>query len=418
MSNSTECFWINKDTIKPTEYLSVGRERLIPLEDRSPTKLHRCLPGYKATPLVSLPQLAKPLGIRQLLVKDESSRFGLPAFKVLGASWATVRALEEHLGTELVKNVHTLGELKSRLYSALDASRKLTLTAATDGNHGRAVAYMARLLELDAVIFVPQGTSPARINSITAEGARVVEVEGSYDDAVKQAEATADEYTLVIADTATNSSERTPRWVVEGYSTIFTEIDDQLSKMGLADPDVMAVQMGVGALAAAAIRHYKGFAVGSGNSEPPIGELRRRHTRLLGVEPDTAACVLTSLQKGQLTNVPGPHESIMAGLNCGNPSPVAWPSLVKGLDASISIDDAAAIQAVRDLYQAGLISGETGAAGLAGIEQALRKDEYGVVARALPINHAVSVLVISTEGATDPSSFAEIVKDLPPLLGS
>jgi len=347
------------------------------------------------------------------MLKDESSRFGLPAFKILGASWATVRALEEHLGIDLVGNVNSLDELRSRLHSALGSSLKLTLTAATDGNHGRAVAYMARLLELTAVIFVPQDTSPARIDAIAAEGARVVKVEGTYDDAVAQAEASANSQTLVIADTATSPSDKPPRWVVEGYSTIFTEIDEQLGEMGLTDPDVIAVQMGVGALAAAAIRHYKGLAIGSGESVPLTGELRRRHTRVLGVEPDTAACVLTSLRKGDITTVPGPHRSIMAGLNCGNPSPVAWPSLIKGLDASISIDDEAAIRAVRDLYQVGLISGETGAAGLAGIEQVVRGGEYGSVARKLLIDHTTSILIISTEGATDPSSFAEIIKDLP-----
>ncbi|MHB8262403.1 MAG: diaminopropionate ammonia-lyase [Acidimicrobiales bacterium] len=382
-------------------------------------RLHQHLPGYEVTPLVDLPSIASSLGISRLMVKDESARLGLPAFKVLGASWAALRALEEHFGTALARGMHSVDDLRHRVDSLTAASGMLTLAAATDGNHGRAVAYMARVLGLRSHIFVPRGTTEARIAAITGEGAEVSVVNGTYYDAVRQAQNSAGANTLVIADTVIGpvsdpggSTHLTPQWVVEGYSTIFAEIDDQLKESGVDDPDALVVQMGVGALAAAALRHYKGLAISTGEPAPSTGQLRKRHTRIIGVEPDTAACVLASLLAGKPVTVPGPHDSIMVGLNCDTPSPVAWPSLLGGLDAAIAVNDAAAIQAVRHLYRAGLVSGETGAAGLAGIEQIIsldKGDRKNPLREALAMGAGSSVLVLSTEGATDPFSFQQAI---------
>jgi diaminopropionate ammonia-lyase len=416
-------FWIRKSPGQARE-MEQRAAQLVPENGREALRLHQCLPGYEVTPLVDLPSIAESLGISRLMVKDESSRLGLPAFKVLGASWAVLRALEEHFGATLAREMYSVDGIRGWIRSLASTSGILTLAAATDGNHGRAVAYMARVLGLHAHIFVPRGTTEARIAAITGEGAEVSVVNGTYYDAVRRAQGSAGKDTLVIADTEAKakakadaeagpggSTHLTPKWVVEGYSTIFAEVDDQLERLSADDPDVVVVQMGVGALAAATLRHYKGLAISTGEPVPSTGALRRRHTRVVGVEPDTAACVLASLQAGKPVVVPGPHDSIMVGLNCDTPSPVAWPSLLAGLDAAIAVDDAAAIQAVRHLYRSGLVSGETGAAGLAGMEQIVSATENTALREALGIGEGTSVLVLSTEGATDPTSFQQAIQD-------
>jgi diaminopropionate ammonia-lyase len=357
----------------------------LPPPSRAPLELHRRLPGYTATPLVEAPALAAQLGVGRLWLKDESCRLGLPAFKILGASWAVLYALTEQHGS--FQPWATLGELRAQI-----APLGLTLVAATDGNHGRAVARMANALGCAASILVPAGTTPARIDALEAEGAHVTVVDGSYDDAVAQSAALAGPRSLVISDTSWPGYERIPREVIAGYSTIFHELDDQLAAIGAPAPDVVVVQMGVGALAAAVVQHY-------------------RHTggpRLIGVEPERAACVLASLEAGRIVDVPGPHDSIMAGLNCGAPSLLAWP-LLQSLDAALAVDDALAREAMRLLAEGGITAGETGAAGVAGL-LALRESPERA---ALGLGPQSSVLALVTEGATDPEAFAKIVGRVP-----
>lgn len=357
-----------------------------PPDDRRPLELHRRLPGYAPTPLLDAPHLAAQLGLARVQVKDESCRMGLPAFKILGAAWAVERALAAHLGglapwgslPELRRQIEPLG---------------LTLAAATDGNHGRAVARMAGALGCRAHILVPAGTAQARIEALRAEGAAVTVVDGSYDDAVARSAALAGPRCLVISDTSWPGYEQIPREVIAGYSTIFHEIDDALAARGEGPPDVVVIQMGVGALAAAAIRHYR----------RPGGPL------ILGVEPARAACVLASLEAGRIVEVPGPHDSIMAGLNCGAPSLIAWPLLRRGLDAAVAVEDELAREAMRLLAAEGVVAGETGAAGVAGL-LALRREPGGAeLAAALGIGAHSRALVLVTEGATDPASYRQIV---------
>ncbi len=344
----------------------------------TPRAFHRRLPGYAVTPLVDAADLAAQLGLSHLWVKNESSRLGLPAFKILGASWATYRLLVGRLGTE--PDWHDLDELRA----AFAPLGPLTLVAATDGNHGRAVAHTAALLGYAAHILVPAGTSPARIEGIEQEGASVAVVDGTYDDAVAASAALAGETTLVVSDTSWPGYTEVPANVIAGYGTIFAEVDEQLAG---AVPDVVVVQMGVGALAAAVVAHYEG------------------RSAIVGVEPDSAACNLASAAAGEPVLVPGPHRSIMAGLNCGNVSLIAWPAVRRGVDVFVAIDDAAAEEAMRDLARAGIVAGETGAAGLAGLRTLLA---------APPGNHPIdfdgaSVLVCCTEGATDPAAYDRIV---------
>jgi diaminopropionate ammonia-lyase len=285
----------------------------------------------------------------------------------------------------------------AELAARLAPLRPLTLTTATDGNHGRAVARVAALLGLQARIFVPAGTAAARIAGIASEGAEVVEVGGTYDDAVARAAATAGDRCLVISDTSWPGYEEIPRWVAEGYSTIGWEIADALAARGEPGPDVVLVQIGVGALAAAVVRHFR-------RADAPAPR-----ARVVGVEPLEADCALASMVAGRIVTLPGEQHSIMAGLNCGTPSPMAWPLVSGGIALFLAIEDELARQAMRDLARAGVVAGETGGAGLGGLI-ALCTDPAAASARAsLAIGPETRALVICTEGATDPEAYQRIV---------
>jgi diaminopropionate ammonia-lyase len=324
------------------------------------------------------------------LVKAESRRLGLPSFKILGASWATYRALVDHLGYE-PEPWSNINELARR---HLDHLRPFALAAATDGNHGRAVAFMARLLGFEARIFVPAGTVAARIEAIERENATVTVVDGDYDDAVARAALEAGDRCLVISDTSWAGYETTPRRVIEGYSTIFYEIDDALDANALDQPHIVVVPVGVGALMAAAVAHYR-----SRSAEPV----------LIGVEPADADCVLRSARAGHLETIPGPHRSIMVGLNCGTPSPLAWPLVSGGVDWYVSIDDEWARQAMRALADAGVVAGETGAAALGGFTAFAVGPDAAARRPAVAINETTTVLILCTEGATDPAAYRSVV---------
>jgi diaminopropionate ammonia-lyase len=337
---------------------------------RSPRAFHERLPSYERTALVAAPQLADELGAAEVAVKDESRRLGLPAFKMLGASWATFRALEARAGGSL-DGWRTVDELRL----AIEPLGPLTLACATEGNHGRAVARMARLAGLDAQVVVPAHVAKPRVDAIRDEGARIETVDGTYEDAVARSAQLIGERTIVVSDTAWPGYEEIPDWVIEGYSTIFEEIEE-----AGAAPDVVAVQMGVGSLAAAAIRHY-----------------RSRGARILGVEPLAAACVMASIERGEMVTVSGPHDSSMGGLNCGRPSTVAWPDLLAGLDGVVAIDDDAAQAAIDRLAALGLASGPSGAAGLGGL---LALADVPDARERLGLSATSRVLVLNTEAAT------------------
>lgn len=360
--------------------------------ERAPYAFHRKLPGYTPTPLLEAPSLAHQLNIGRVWVKCEQDRLGLPAFKILGASWATYRALEMRLGTALPWT--TLAELRA----IVAPLQPMTLAAATDGNHGRAVARVAHWLGFDAHIFVPLGTSPARIAAIRDEGATVTVIDGTYDDAVARSAAEASSHCLVISDTSWPGYEDVPRAVIDGYSTMCWEVQDQLAEHGAEMPDLIAIQMGVGALAAAVVRYFRR---GDSDHRPVF----------VGVEPLNAACVLRSIAAGHIVEVAGPHDSIMAGLNCGQPSLVAWPTVSTGIDLFVAVDDERARIAMRSLAAAGIVAGETGAAGLAGIDEVLDGAGAADIRERLRINRSTSLLIFVTEGATDPQAYQRIVRN-------
>ena len=356
--------------------------------DRAPLRFHRRLPGYEETPLVDATDLADSLGVGKVFVKDESSRLGLPAFKILGASWAVYRALEERVGNDGFRDWETIDDLKAKL----EPLRPLTLVAATDGNHGRAVARVARLLGLGAKIFVPRDMAPARREAIAGEGAEVVVVDGTYDDAV---EISAEAEGFLISDTSWPGYERIPSWVIEGYSTMLWEIEDEIERRDEQGPDLVVVQVGVGAFAAAVARHFR-------SQDAP------RHPKLVAVEPTRADCLFRSVSSGHLVTVPGPHDSIMAGLNCGRPSLVAWPTLRRSIDLLVCVDDEPVREAMRLGADSGIVSGETGASGLGGLLALLRAEEGEEARLGLGVSGETRVLVFNTEGATDPDAYRRV----------
>ncbi len=316
---------------------------------------HRTLPGYAPTPLIDVPELATELAVGRVLIKDESARMGLPAFKVLGASWACQQVQARAPGVALV--------------------------AATDGNHGRAVARMAAHFGVEATVFVPAVMLSETADRIAGEGAAVVRIDGDYDAAVRRAAAFADEKPgrALVQDTAWDGYNEVPEWIVEGYQTLLREVDDELATGG-GSADLVAVPVGVGSLAEAVVRHYR----------EPNGP----RPKVLSVEPDTAACVLASLHEQRPMTVPT-ADTVMAGLNCGTISGSAWPVLRDGLDAAVAVTDADALRAVDDLDALGVSSGPCGAATLAGVRAVLTDPQRRA---ALDLEQNAVVVLLSTEG--------------------
>ena len=324
---------------------------------------HRSLPGYAPTPLVDVPALAAELGVGRVLIKDESDRLGLPAFKALGASWAVHRVVDAH------------------------PDHALTLVAATDGNHGRAVARFARLLGHRAEIYVPTGVHPTAIDAIAGEGAAVTVIDGSYDQAVAIASRAAEApHAILVQDMAWDGYVQIPRWIVEGYDTLFAEIDEQLTAAGVGRPDLVAVPTGVGSLLQAALAHYRSSDAAPG-------------TAVVSVEPDAAACVAASLSAGQPVTV-DTRPTAMAGLNCGTPSMLAWPLISNGLDAALTLTEEDGIQAAHDLAALGIPAGPCGAAPLGALRAALTGPDASERRLHLGLDRESVVIMLSTEGST------------------
>ncbi|WP_285629926.1 diaminopropionate ammonia-lyase [Actinoallomurus iriomotensis] len=344
---------------------------------------HHSLPGFRPTPLVEVPRLAAGLGVRRLFVKHECERLGLPSFKVVGAAWAVHRAIADRLGVVV----------PPRFDATLAAARSLppgtALTTATDGNHGRALAHLARLFGLGCRVLVPRGLSDERIAAIEGEGAEVEVVDDSYDDAVRRCAADARDHAdrLLVSDTSWPGYETIPAAVAEGYGTIFREAREQLAEAtgGAAGFTLAVVPAGVGSFASAAVR-----------------SLAADGCAVVTAEPLAADCVRRSIAAGRPVTVPGPHESIMAGLNCGEVSHVAWPVLRRGLRAAVAVSDDEVRDAMRGLAAEGIASSESGAAGLAGLAVLLREGTF---------SHAGdgTALVVDTEGVTDLDAYRAVV---------
>jgi diaminopropionate ammonia-lyase len=326
-----------------------------------------------STPLVRLPALAAELGVGTILVKDESARFGLPAFKTVGVRYAVARLVTE-------------------------AGNGLTdLAAATAGNHGRAVARAAREHGLAAHIYVPVGTEPARVTSLHSEGAQVIVTTVGYDDTVRlmAADAQANGWTIV-SDTAWDGYEQIPRWIMAGYTRILDEAADAEAFSG-ADPRqvVVIVQAGVGSLAGAVAGW---LAATFGDARPT----------LVIVEPEGSACVLASIRAGQRTSLASAAPTSMAGLRCAEVSSLAWPVLRDVVDACVTVSDAQVAEAQRRLAHPApndpaIDSGASGAAGLAALFAIARDPVLSHSRAPLPSLAGATVLLINTEAGLSES---------------
>ncbi len=363
-------------------------------------RFHASFPEYAPTPLRSLERLAARLGIGGLYIKDEAHRFGLNAFKALGGSWAIAR----HLGRQLAL---APGELSpGRLAAAAAAAGPLTFATATDGNHGRGVAWTARRLGCRAVVYLPKGAARHRVDAIRAEGAEAIVTPLNYDDAVRLAadDARRHGWTLV-QDTAWEGYQDIPAWIMQGYGTMVAEALDQLRALGAPPPTHVFVQAGVGALAGA----VQGYLA---NLLPDA----RPHTVV--VEAAQADCLYRSALAGdgRPRSVGGDLDTVMAGLACGEPNPLGWNILRSHSETFASCPDWVAALGMRLLGAplAGdprIISGESGAV-TAGLLLALVRDgSLGGLRRHLGLGAGSRILLFSTEGDTDPDSYRRIVWD-------
>ncbi len=376
-----------------------------PFSDGNALGFHRTLPGYRPTPLIELPGLARRLGLGAVYVKDEAHRFGLNAFKVLGASYALMRMLKDTWETSTGQPFGDMLQLKPDQRQKLG---QIVVTTATDGNHGRAVAWSARKIGLKSVIYVPRDTVPARIDNIQREEAEVRVVDGAYDDAVEQckADAAAGGW-QIISDTSWPGYTVIPGWIQSAYTTIFREMENDLHQPHNAGVDMVFVPAGVGALAAAAGWYYSSRY---GGGRP----------KLLSVEPTEAACLLASARDahGEPTAAAGKLETVMAGLNCGRPSIAAWPFIRDTFDVFLGIGDRFALEGMRTAWaptddDPQIVSGESGAATLGALLALTSQDSLAGARQRAGLGSRTRVLLLNTEGATDPDNFERIVGEKP-----
>ncbi len=352
-------------------------------------------PGYAPTPLVKLPGLAAALNIGRLFYKQEGARFGLRSFKPLGGAYAVQRCLMREVAARLGVEAVDPQEILARRHAQIVAN--ITVTAATDGNHGRSVAWGARMFGCRCVIYINEAVTPAREEAIAAFGAEVRRHPGSFDDAVRQAFETARrEGWHVIPDTSDGNIVVAPRDVTQGYAVMAAEAIEQLP--GGKPPTHMFLQAGVGGMAAACCAEFwRRFGAD-------------RPTTVI-VEPEQAACWFASLAAGRPIAIAGDLDSFMGGLACGEPSPLAWEILQPGAHAAMTLVDAAAEAIMRLLAEgcqgdAPLVAGESGVAGLAGLIAVARD---GAARRLLTLAPESEAIVFGSEGATDEAMYRRVV---------
>lgn len=369
-------------------------------QTRKVRRFHQSFPEYQRTPLARLDSLAHKLSVDSILVKDESWRFGLNAFKVLGGSYAIARYLADQLNLDLSQLSFEL--LRSKEYR--DRLGDITFVTATDGNHGRGIAWAARQLGQKAVVFMPKGSMEIRLANIRAEGAEASITEFNYDDAVRHAEQYAREYGgVLIQDSAWPGYETIPSWIMQGYSTLIDEALEQMEENGQGRPSHVFLQAGVGAFAGSIL----GYLAARYGEDRPVTVI---------VEPDEADCYYRSMVigDGQPHPVTGDMPTIMAGLACGEPGSIPWGIIRDHADCFLSVSDSVAELGMRTLAHplpgdTKVISGESGAPGLGALSLILEDPAYKPLKSALQLDETSRVLVISTEGDTDPVNYQRIV---------
>lgn len=362
---------------------------------------HESFPQYSTTPLAKLDNMASYLGVKELYVKDESYRFGLNAFKVLGGSFAMARYIAQQTNkdvSELPYNVLTSDKLREEFGQA-------TFFTATDGNHGRGVAWAANRLKQKAVVFMPKGSTKTRFDNIAKENATVTIEEVNYDECVRMAAAAAAKTPngVVVQDTAWDGYEEIPAWIMQGYGTMAMEATEQLNEDGCDRPTHVFVQAGVGSLAGA----VTGYFVNRYPENPP---------KIVVAEAEAAACLYkgAAAKDGKIRFVEGDLETIQAGLACGEPNTISWDILKNHVTVFAACPDWVATKGMRLLAapfkgDPQVISGESGAVPTGLLAAIMQMDEYKDLKDYLQLDENSRVLVFSTEGDTDPDRFKEIV---------
>ena len=362
---------------------------------------HSSFPQYSITPLAELDGMAKYLGLGGLYVKNEAHRFGLNAFKVLGGSFAMGRYIAKEMGRDVSEMTYD--------YLTSEAFRRefgqATFFTATDGNHGRGVAWAANRLKQKAVVFMPKGSTQTRLENIRKEGATATIEEVNYDECVRMAAAAAAKTPngVVVQDTAWEGYEEIPAWIMQGYGTMAMEANEQLNQMGCGRPTHVFVQAGVGSLAGA----VQGYFANRYPENPPV---------VVVVEAEAAACLYKGAAAGDgaLRIVDGDMPTIMAGLACGEPNTISWDILKNHVHTFIAAPDWVAVKGMRMLSapikgDPQVVSGESGAAPFGALAAMMTMDEYKDLRDAIGLNQDSKVLLFSTEGDTDPERYKNIV---------
>ncbi len=373
-----------------------------PKEMEAVRKFHSTIPGYKPTPLRDLKELASMLGVKAVYLKDESYRFGLNAFKVLGGSYAIAKYLAERLGkdlTQLPYDVLTSGETKKQL-------GEVTFATTTDGNHGRGVAWTARVLRQNSVVYMPKGSSKQRFDAIAAEGAKVTIRDCNYDDSVRlTAEEANEKGWVVVQDTAWEGYEDIPLWIMQGYGTMANEALEQLRGYGAGDPTHVFIQAGVGSLAGMVQAFF-------------TAHFPQKAPRVLVAEANKADCYYRSMMAGdgKPHAVTGDLDTLMAGLACGEANTIAFDILRDYASAFVSCPDYVAARGMRvlgnplkgDPY---VCSGESGAVTAGLLTFIMQDGDLKGLRNALGLDKNSTVVLFSTEGDTDPGRYRSVVWD-------
>jgi diaminopropionate ammonia-lyase len=385
-------------------FLQRPREAALPVEfsedaARKVRRFHRQLPGYRPTRLIGLNRLSDAWGVGNIFVKDESTRFDLKAFKVLGGSYAVARLICQKLGKRL-EDVDFDDLMQDGVREKIGP---LTLTTATDGNHGRGVAWAAEQFGQQAVVYMPKGSARSRVNNIRSHGAVVEVTDLNYDDTVRLCRRTARKNGWhVVQDTAWEGYTDIPLWIMQGYLTMCAEATGQMARQG-ARPTHVFVQAGVGALAGAVV----GYFANKFKADPP---------RFIMIEPVNAACFFKSMVAGdgRPHAVTGDLDTIMVGLACGEPSPLAWGILRDLPCCYVSCDNYVAANGIRILANPlsgddAIVAGESGAVGMGLLDLMVNCDRFAELRTTLEIGPDSTLLFFNTEGATDPENYREIL---------
>lgn len=392
--------WV-KNTLPKTEDKNL--EYLSPEVSKKVRTFHESFPQYSRTPLVKLDKMATHLGLKNIFIKDESYRFDLNAFKVLGGSYAIARYIAGRLGkdvSELPYSVLTSDKLREEL-------GPVTFFTATDGNHGRGVAWAANKLKQKCTIYMPIGTTQTRLDHVLRENAKATIEDLNYDDCVRKAAVEADETPngVIIQDTAWDGYEEIPTWIMQGYGTMAYEADEQLEEYGCDRPTHIFIQAGVGSLAGA-VQGY--FANRYAGNEPTV----------VIVETAVAACLYKSASAGDgsIRIVDGDMLTLMNGLACGEPSTISWDILRNHVDTFVSCPDWVTAKGMRLLAapikgDTPVTAGESGAVTMGLLYNIMTNDDYKELRDALKLDENSKVLLFSTEGDTDPGRYKSIVWD-------